>query len=154
AIDAAMDGDTVLVSDGTYIENINFKGKAITVTSVNGSAATTIDGGNVRTVVLFVSNETAASVLNGFTITNGFAGFQSPNFGEGGGIAVENSSPTITNNVITNNGACNGGGIGIGFAGPLIQGNTISNNFQSGCGGGIGGGGISIRGQSNGTRVI
>src|SRR5262249_54497384 len=117
-------------------------------------AATTIDGGNVRTVVLFVSNETAASVLNGFTITNGFAGFQSPNFGEGGGIAVENSSPTITNNVITNNGACNGGGIGIGFAGPLIQGNTISNNFQSGCGGGIGGGGISIRGQSNGTRVI
>jgi hypothetical protein len=154
AINAANDGDTVLVSDGIYLENINFNGKAITVTSVNGSGVTTIDGGKAATVVLFVSHETAGSVLNGFTITNGFAGFQSPNFGEGGGIAVENSSPTITNNLITNNGACNGAGIGIAFAGPLIQANTISSNFQSGCTGGIGGGGISIRGQSNSTRLI
>src|SRR5262249_53868189 len=47
-----------------------------------------------------------------------------------------------------------GAGIGVGFAGPLIQGNVISNNFQSGCSGGIGGGGVSVRGQSNGTRLI
>jgi parallel beta-helix repeat protein len=149
AIDAAVDGDTVLVADGIYNENINFKGKAITVTSVNGNKVTTIDGGKLNRVVVFVTNETAASVLNGFTITNGFI----PD--EGGGIAIENSAaPTITNNAITNNGACNGAGIGIGFAGPLIQGNTITNNFQAGCTGGIGGGGISIRGESSGTRLI
>lgn len=34
AINAANTGDTVLVSNGTYQENINFNGKAITVTSV------------------------------------------------------------------------------------------------------------------------
>src|SRR4030067_2983801 len=32
-IDAAANSDTVLVADGTYYENINFKGKAITVAS-------------------------------------------------------------------------------------------------------------------------
>ena len=155
AIDAATDGDTVLVSDGTYTENINFEGKAITVTSVNGSKVTTIDGGKLNVVVAFVTKEGAGSVLNGFTITNGLAGDQSPSFGEGGGIFIENTaSPIITNNVITANGACDGAGIAIAFAGPLIQGNTITNNFQAGCSGGIGGGGIAIRGESSGTRVI
>ena len=153
-IDAAVDGDTVLVSDGTYQENINFKGKAITVTSINGSKVTTIDGGKLNVVVAFVTNEGPGAVLNGFTITNGLAGDQSPGFGEGGGIVIENTaSPTITNNVITANSACNGAGIGIGFAAPLIQNNVISNNFEDSCGG-IGGGGVSIRGESSGTRLI
>ena len=30
-IDAAVDGDIVLVAPGTYVENINFLGKAITL---------------------------------------------------------------------------------------------------------------------------
>lgn len=154
AINAAVNGDTVLVSDGTYKENINFLGKNITVTSVNGNKATTIDGGKLDTVVIFKTQETSAAVLNGFTITNGLAGSNGATFGEGGGIAVLNASPNITNNVITANGACNGAGIGVGFAGPLIQGNTITNNFQFGCSGGIGGGGISIRGESSNTRVV
>ena len=46
-IDAASNGDTVLVAPGTYVENIYFKGKAITVTSSGGAAATIIDGGGV-----------------------------------------------------------------------------------------------------------
>jgi len=44
-IDAANTGDTVLVAPGTYNENINFNGKAITVTSSGGAASTIIDGG-------------------------------------------------------------------------------------------------------------
>ncbi|MDI6782034.1 MAG: hypothetical protein QME49_08045 [bacterium] len=41
AIDAATTGDTVLVNDGTYIEKINFKGKAITVQAVHGAPSLT-----------------------------------------------------------------------------------------------------------------
>ena len=43
-IDAAIDGDTVLVAPGTYYENVDFHGKAITVTSANGPGQTVIDG--------------------------------------------------------------------------------------------------------------
>ena len=57
AIDAAQTGETVLVAPGTYFENINFKGKAITVKSTSGPGVTTIDGGNSGTVVTFNTGE-------------------------------------------------------------------------------------------------
>ncbi len=44
AINAAVDGDTVLVAPGTYHERVNFLGKAITVTSEQGPDVTIIDG--------------------------------------------------------------------------------------------------------------
>src|SRR5437016_11786219 len=71
AINAASNGDTVLVAPGTYRENINFMGKAITVTSSSGPSVTTINGGAAGSVVTFTSNEGTNSVLSGFTITNG-----------------------------------------------------------------------------------
>lgn len=40
AIDAANSPDTVLVAPGTYFENVDFKGKAITVKSSAGAAMT------------------------------------------------------------------------------------------------------------------
>ena len=45
-IDAALPGDIVLVEPGTYLENIDFQGKAITVRSKCGSDNTVIDGGS------------------------------------------------------------------------------------------------------------
>jgi len=147
AINAASNGDTVLVSDGTYHENIDFKGKAITVTSINGARLTTIDGGALNTVVTFKTSEGANSVLNGFTITNGFSTSQAA------GIYVTNASPTITNNIITANKGCQGIGVTVNFGGPLIQGNTVSSNTQSGCSGGSGGG-VLVNGASSGTRII
>lgn len=143
AIDAASNGDTVLVAAGTYFENIDFKGKAITVQSEKGAALTIIDGGAKAPVASFSSGETSASILQGFTLQNGQGGLG------GGGITIGGSSPQILNNVVTNNVGCEGAGISISFSSPLVQGNTISNNAQGGCSGGTGGGGINIGGAAS-----
>src|SRR5437899_6902467 len=94
-IDAAVNGDTVLVAPGTYFENINFHGKAITVTSEQGSGVTVIDGGAHDSVAAFVTGEELSSVLSGFTLQNGLSTFSTPGFGDGGGVRIKNSSPTI-----------------------------------------------------------
>jgi hypothetical protein len=146
AIDGAVNGDTVLVADGTYKENIDFKGKAITVKSINGATTTIIDGGGLDSVVRFAAQEGPSSILNGFTVQNGLAGSNSGYLG--GGILVNSSSPTITNNTITGNVGCDGLGIGIYFGSPVVQGNTITNNKRTSCSGGNGGGGILILGAS------
>lgn len=144
AIDAAANGDTVLVSDGTYKENINFKGKAITLKSVNGAPTTIIDGGKLDSAVKFVTSEGLSSVLDGFTITNG----------NGFGVYILAASPTVKNNLITANSGCAGAGINIGDGSPLILNNTVTNNFQSGCTGGTSSGGISVGGPPAGPQII
>jgi hypothetical protein len=132
AIDASANGDTVLVYPGTYYENIDFKGKAITVASTpapaGGAANTIIDGGTKAPTVVFMTNEPRVATLNGFTIQNG-----GPNPRTGGtsslppaGIFVGAAAPTITQNVITHN-QCEG----IYSEGaPLIQANEIDNTLD------------------------
>src|SRR5262245_39030996 len=101
AIDASASGDTILVAPGTYVENIDFLGKAITVQSTSGAALTTIDGSFGGSVVTFESGEPLQAVLDGFTIKNGW-GRSLPGKGQvGGGIYCSGASPTIRNNVIT-----------------------------------------------------
>jgi parallel beta-helix repeat protein len=121
--------DLVLVSDGTYYENIDFNGKAITVQSVNGKDYTTIDASSSGSVVTFDSGETTSSVLDGFTIQNG-TGTLVTSLYYGGGIYCDSSSPTITNCTITSNTVsgkaggiyCNNG------SSPEITNCTISSN--------------------------
>src|SRR5262245_14956204 len=71
AIAAASNGDTVQVAAGTYVENLNFLGKAILVTSEQGPDLTIIDGNAAGPVVVFATGEGRQSVLNGFTLRNG-----------------------------------------------------------------------------------
>lgn len=140
AIDVADPGDTVLVAPGTYYENLNFGGKAITVESTQGPEATIIDGNQAGSVVTFVSGEGPSSVLRGFTLQRGLAGF------DGGGMNILSSSPTVVGNIITDNRACTGGaGISARFSSARIEGNLITNNSGSFCSG-ISGGGISVVG--------
>jgi parallel beta-helix repeat protein len=146
AINAALIGDTVQVAPGTYYENIDFSGKAITVVSEQGAQVTIIDGQARDAVVKFITAEGRNSVLNGFTLRNGLSTFSTPGFGNGGGIWIRNSSPTVQNNLIQSNQACVGPGIMVNGGSPLIQGNGIRNNTQYGCSGGVGGGGISLLG--------
>jgi parallel beta-helix repeat protein len=133
AINAALSGETIIVSPGTYYENIIFNNKNITVRSSNPSdsdivAATIIDGGEIGSVVIITGEDT--STLQGFTIQNGNTAF-------GGGIRVENSSPVIENNTITDNmSEFRGGGIYTSQSSPTITDNTITYN-NAGYGGGI-----------------
>ena len=157
SIDNALDGDNVVVSPGTYLENIDFKGKAVTVRSTdpndpNVVAATIIDGSNPAdtnfgSVVTFKSGEDNNSVLAGFTIQNG-SGHTDPtvnwrlwtgNNGDGGGALCSNTSPTITKNIFKNCHAQYGGG-GIfchNNASPVITHNTFLNNYAGWYGGGV-----------------
>jgi len=111
AIDAASPGDTVLVADGTYRgpgnRDIEFRGKAITVRSEHGPQACVLDcdgtaqdphrGFRIR------EHEGPDSVVDGFTIQNGYAPYEPSCLYSGGGIVCDQSSPTIRNCVITRN---------------------------------------------------
>ena len=131
-IDAAVDGDLVLVAPGTYIENIDFLGKAITVRSEAGAETTVIDGNDAGSVVWFNSGETENSVLESFTIRNG-------NSYDGGGVFCGNStSPKITNCTILGNRVDhNGGGISC-YSSATINNCVILENYARYSGGGIG----------------
>ncbi|MHC4943290.1 MAG: right-handed parallel beta-helix repeat-containing protein [Planctomycetota bacterium] len=116
AIEAAVDGDTVLVAPGTYVENIDFIGKAISVMSSAGPDQTVIDGGNPQypglgAVVMFNNGETKDALLEGFTIYNGTGYTIPPGELAGGGIYCRNAWPTLSKNVVTENSADIGGGI-------------------------------------------
>jgi predicted outer membrane repeat protein len=139
AIDAAFDGDILLVHPGTYVENLDFQGKAITVKSVMGPAQTVIDGNQADCCVVFRNGEGPDSVLEGFSITNGIGVFISP-FRYGGAIAcMYQSSPTIRGNVIHDNSAEMHGGAILSYinSNPMIIRNVIMNNTCASKGGGI-----------------
>src|SRR5713101_4645851 len=152
AIDASSSGDTVMVAAGTYFENIDFKGKLITVQSAQGPSVTTIDGSNLAPVVNFSTNETAAAVIQGFTLQHGNATFA---FGyEGAGVHISGASPTVAgNNIVANTSCANGVGISVAFASPVIRDNAIDGNTkQPGCSG-QNGGGIYAVNQSDANIV-
>jgi hypothetical protein len=71
AIDAAVGGDTILVSPGTYSEIINFNGKGIILKSVDGPESTIIHAKPSYPAITFDSDEGPHSILDGFTITGG-----------------------------------------------------------------------------------
>jgi parallel beta-helix repeat protein len=129
-ITAAGTGDIVLLAPGTYTgvgnRDIDFLGKAITVTSESGRDVTIIDCLGLGVGFQFYTNEGPSSVLSGVTIRNGNS------LGEGGGIYCHSSSPTITNNTISGNSAATlGGGIVCYSASPTMTYNIISGNSAS-----------------------
>jgi hypothetical protein len=143
-IAAASDHDTVLVGPGTYFEQIDFLGKAITVISAQGAETTVIDGSQSGSVVSFINGEEETSVLDGFTIRNG-SGTDTTTYGLlGGGIYIKNCSPRISDNWIVENMAQRGGGIACSGqkSNASIEQCTISKNEahnvpSGGYGGGI-----------------
>jgi PKD repeat protein len=159
AVDAAVDGDTVLVTNGLY----NIGGRvapgdttlktrvivtnAVTVVSANGPEATVIagqphsTGGLGDTAVRGVYLQTN-SVLSGFTVTNGFTRSSSsattPSY-VGGGIRCEGTGAQVTNCIIIGNqAAMRGGGVYQGTVSDCrIITNVVVSSSSSAGGGGV-----------------
>lgn len=125
------DGDTILISPGVYVENIDFLGKQIVVAShflISGNdtfiKSTRIDGGGLGSVVTFQRNETAASQLIGLTIKNGTGkrrNYLNKPFYYGGGIFCEGASPTLSHLIIKDCRTNAGGGIFLKFSDAIIN---------------------------------
>ncbi len=135
----ATNGDTVLVSPGTYFENVYWSGKSITLASrflTTGDTlyidSTVIDANHAGTVVHCDSGIDTAALICGFTIRNA-------NTGNGGGIHCDGGSPTILYNVIEDNYASSdGAGVYVDdAASPIIERNVIRRNQTNSWGGGI-----------------
>ena len=131
-IDNAISGDTILVSPGIYLENINFNGKNVVVAShflvTNDTAyirQTIIDGDDKGSVVTFESGEDSTALITGFTIKKCYVISQN-----GGGIYCINSSPTISYNIIDSNVVDfgMGGGIYMENSSAKVTRNYIKNN--------------------------
>lgn len=158
AIDAAIDGDTVIVKPGRYIENLDFKGKTITLRSTNPADAnvvmsTIIDGGS-KSACILIKNVKGEAIIDGLTLTNG-TGISVQGVDDtwrtcGGAIFISASSVTIRNNIIQGNSAVYGGGIRADYWNHnytlRIEHNTVQQNTST-----EGGGGIVIQ---NGKSII
>ena len=125
AINRAENGDTVLISEGTYYENINFNGKAITVAShflldrdTAHISRTIIDGSkgidpHKSSVVSFSSGEDTTSILCGLTLQGGKGSridsihthpdYLWPIYLAGGGILLYKSGGKVMHNIIQGN---------------------------------------------------
>ncbi len=137
-IDVSSNTDIVLVQPGTYVENINYNGKRITLGSLflttqdtTYISSTIIDGDASGSVVIFESSENLLAILTGFTITNGGTT-------DGGGIFCDHASPTLKNLIILDNTATDdGGGIFCDHASPTLKNLKVAGNSANSSGGGI-----------------
>ena len=117
AVDNASASDTIIVRDGTYIENINVN-KRLTVQSENGTANCIVRAANKNDHVFVVSANYVT--IRGFTITNATE-FQKA------GIYINSSGHSnVSDNIVSNNN------FGIHLSSSSynnsLQNNTVSNN--------------------------
>ena len=121
AINAADNNDVVIIADGVYTgpgnQEMYFLGKAITVRSENGPSSCLVDCGGASAGFYFDNGETSNSLLEGIAIKN--ASYYA--------ISTVDSSPTITNCVITEYAGinCSGGS-------PSIIGCSLNNCYGQG----------------------
>ena len=136
-IDAAVDGDTVLVADGYYTgilnKSLNYYGKAIVVRSRNGPSETTINCERMDRGVYFHHSESPDSRFEGFTVRSGYTA------GRGGAVScVWDAAPVISDCILVDNDAgFEGGAVSCYFASPAIRRCLISNNRGIKSAGGI-----------------
>jgi len=115
-IDAAMNGQYVLVSNGVYHPATAITvSKPVHILGINGPEATSVDGSGSHRCFKLGTN---ACIVSGLTITNGVT-YNADS--DGAGIYCENETPIVTNCVFTGNSAnAYGGGMFSGTANNCI----------------------------------
>ena len=146
AVDAAVDGDEIVVTNGVYqtgaravygMSNRVAVTKPVTVRSVNGPAYTSIVGhGPIGENAIRCAYLTNGAVLAGFTLTNGATRYPIGFLGDdcGGAVWCESQSAVVTNCVLTGNAASDCGGAAL--RGTLNNCALIGNSVWFGGGGG------------------
>jgi len=132
AIDVAVPGEQVLVTNGVYqtggtvvygFTNRVAVTKPLTVQSVNGAGATIIRGNSAADIrCVYLTN---GATLNGFTLTNGGAGGANASGLAGGGVWCESTDALIDHCILAGNSVAYAGG------GGAYQG-TLNNCLLSG----------------------
>ncbi|MHB9071736.1 MAG: LamG-like jellyroll fold domain-containing protein [Sedimentisphaerales bacterium] len=160
AIDCSINGDVIVVSPGTYHENLNFNGQAITLTGTDPNNWTTVGMATISAndinvaVISFNQAEDSNSIIAGVKISGGLHGIEcndtSPvisnciiaengqTTSSGGGIYnINSATPLITNCFVVSNKAGDGGGIYNMNSNAIIRNCVISQNTAYGNGGGL-----------------
>lgn len=136
AMDTATAGQSVAVSNGTYVLTTQLLlNKGITVTGAGGSTNTIIDASTSNRVITISSS---GAVLDGFTLLNGSIA------GSGGGVSMsagEVRNCVVSNNVTTKSGSLASGG-GVYMTGGLLRDSAVVGNradpyYGDGRGGGV-----------------
>lgn len=132
AIDAASDGDSVLVAPGAYTETITVFNKGITIESSAGPGSTVIEAAKSGSnVVTFMNLNGKSCGIEGFTFRNSGSFRALP-------ISVSSSSPTINGNVFDGtNSAWNYGAIEVDEISPVIANNIFLNVGDDNSPGGV-----------------
>jgi hypothetical protein len=132
AIAAAADGDEIVVSPGTYDEQLNLLGKQIVVRSLLGAELTVIRGSaSAGSVITCSTGETNATVIQGFRITGGAAA-------QGGGLWCSGSAaPTVRDCIFYGNTAQTDGGAIAARSGIRVERCRIIGNTAGTRGGGV-----------------
>ena len=137
AIDAAVQGDRVIVAEGTYEENITLKnfvdvlGAAADVTTITSSSGSVVSANKITDRYTKLDGFTidgqgttnygiCCKDISNFTISNNII-TQNGSYG----VFCDNSSPTVSKNTITQSA---GGVYCTNDASPIISNNTITQN--------------------------
>jgi len=131
AIDAAAQGDVICVETGYYNDSLDYNGKAVHVLGIHGRTITTVDANYTGPVAHFTCSEGPASVLEGVTLIHGST------LSDAGAIDLYDSTPVLTRLVIKDSSGGCGGGIFMENASPTIRDVLIENNYASWEGGGM-----------------
>lgn len=174
-IAVSLDDDIVLVADGVYSgaanRNLSFGGRNIVVRSANGSAACVIDCDDLGNAFEIGNGESAASLIEGFTIVDGksisYGGgirllqahttirdvrFVSCQGSRGGGLMLQNSNASVSDCSFEDGVATEGGGLAVLSGSPRISRCTFTGNLA--IGGGTGGRGGAIYVGSSPVTLI